>query len=123
MDLKTLASAVHQISEERGLNQRKFLIGIEEAIAAAYKKQYRERSEIVKSKFDLKTGGLKFWQIKTVVDETTVKFDETEQTEGETAALSAEDERPRYNPAAILFLKKPKRLNPMSRLMKNWNFL
>ncbi|MEK7574260.1 MAG: transcription termination factor NusA [Patescibacteria group bacterium] len=112
MDLKTLASAVHQISEERGIESKEVLIGIEEAIAAAYKKQYRERSEIVKSKFDLKTGGLKFWQIKTVVDETTVKFDETEQTEGETAALSAEDERPRYNPSRHIIFEEAKKIKP-----------
>ena len=112
MDLKTLASAVHQISEERGIESKEVLIGIEEAIAAAYKKQYRERSEIVKSKFDLKTGGLKFWQIKTVVDETTVKFDETAQTEGETAALSAEDERPRYNPSRHIIFEEAKKIKP-----------
>ena len=41
MDLKNLSSAVNQIAEERGIEAKEVLTGIEEAIAAAYKKQYR----------------------------------------------------------------------------------
>lgn len=112
IDLKTLASAVNQISEERGIESKEVLAGVEEAIAAAYKKQYREKSEIVKAKFDLKTGGLKFWQVKTVVDETTVRFDEAEQTEGEATVSSAEEERPRYNSSRHIILEEAKKIKP-----------
>ena len=122
MDLKTLASAANQIAEERGIEPKEVLAGIEEAIAAAYKKQYRERSEIVKSKFDLKTGALKFWLVKTVVDEITVKFDETEQTEGETTMSSAEEERPRYNSDRHIILEEAKKINPMLLSVKSWIF-
>ncbi|OGG43262.1 transcription termination factor NusA [Candidatus Jorgensenbacteria bacterium RIFCSPLOWO2_12_FULL_42_11] len=112
MDLKTLASAVNQISEERGIEPKEVLAGIEEAIAAAYKKQYRERSEIVKSKFDLKTGALKFRQVKTVVDETTVRFDEAEQAEGGATISSVEEEKPRYNPDRHILFEEAKKIKP-----------
>ncbi len=112
MDLKTLASAVNQIAEERGIEPKEVLVGIEEAIAAAYKKQYRERSEIVKSKFDLKTGALKFWQVKIVVDETTVRMEET--APGEIAPRSfepgQEEEMPRYNPSRHILLNEAKKI-------------
>jgi len=76
MDLKTLKRAIDQIAEEKGIEPAKILEAIESSIAAAYKKEYEKRGEIVKAKFDLKTGALKFWQIKTVVDESTVRAEE-----------------------------------------------
>jgi N utilization substance protein A len=110
MDLKTLSSAVNQIAEERGIDPKSVLSGIEEAIAAAYKKQYRERSEIVKSKFDLKTGALKFWQVKTVVDETTVRMEETETSKEE--LKEGEVEKPKYNPNRHLLIEEARKIKP-----------
>ena len=49
---------------------------IESAIAAAYRKEYGKRVEIIKAKLDLKTGQLRFSQVKIVVDENTVRFKE-----------------------------------------------
>ena len=119
MDLKTLASAVNQIAEERGIEPKNVLSGIEEAIAAAYKKQYRERSEIVKSKFDLKTGALKFWQIKTVVDETTVRMEEAEKIE---RVSTEEEEKPRYNPNRHILLDEAKKIKPEAILGEELEF-
>jgi len=72
MDLKDLKKAVDQIAREKGLDSEKVLEAIESSIAAAYKKEYGKKNEMIRSKFDLNTGELKFWQIKTVVDENTV---------------------------------------------------
>lgn len=82
MDLKTIKKAIDQVSEEKGIDPAKVLDAIESAIAAAYKKEYEKKGELVRAKFDVKTGELKFWQVKTVVDETTVRFKE-EGEEGE----------------------------------------
>lgn len=106
MDLKTLTSAVNQIASERGIEPKEVLMGVEEAIAAAYKKQYREKSEIIKSKFDLKTGAIKFWQVKTVVDETAVRFDETEKIK------EGEEEKPKYNPNRHILLEEARKIKP-----------
>ncbi|MDO8467073.1 MAG: transcription termination factor NusA [bacterium] len=73
-DLKTLKRAVDQIAEEKGIDSAKILEAIESSIAAAYKKEYCQKGELIKCKFDIKTGDMKFWQVKTVVDETTVRF-------------------------------------------------
>jgi len=79
MDLKILKRAIEQISEEKGINQEKILEAIESSIAAAYKKEYEKKGEVIKAKFNLKTGKLHFWQIKTVVDETLVRFKEDDE--------------------------------------------
>ena len=121
MDLKSLKRAVDQIAEEKGVDAAKILEAIEDAIAAAYKKEYGKRGEIVKAKFDVKTGGLKFWQVKTVVDETTVRVVEEAPTlaEGEVGVPTPkgvgreeteEEILPRYNPDRHLFLEEAKKI-------------
>jgi len=72
MDLKSLKSAVEQLVEERGLPSERVLSVIEDALAAAYKKDYGKKSQIIRAKFDPQTGGVEFWQVKTVVDESMI---------------------------------------------------
>jgi len=74
LNAKELGKALKQVAEEKGLEPEKVLEAIESSVAAAYKKEYAERGAIVKCKLDLKTGELEFWQVKTVVDETTVRI-------------------------------------------------
>ncbi len=73
MDLKQFASALNQISEEKGISAEKVLETIEMALAAAYKKEYGEKGQIIKAKFNPKTGDVKFFQIKIIVDESMLK--------------------------------------------------
>ncbi|HVO28487.1 MAG TPA: transcription termination factor NusA [Candidatus Paceibacterota bacterium] len=79
LDIKELSKAVRQVAEEKGLEPAGIMEVIESSIAAAYKKEYGERGEVVKCKLDEKTGELKFWRVKTVVDETTVRFLDAEE--------------------------------------------
>ena len=68
MDLKQFASAISQISEEKGISQEKILETIDMALAAAYKKEYGEKGQIIRAKFNPKIGEVKFFKIKIVVD-------------------------------------------------------
>jgi N utilization substance protein A len=101
LDIKELSKAVRQVAEEKGLQPETIFEVIESSVAAAYKKEYGQRGEVIKCKLDEKTGGLKFWQVKTVVDDTMVRFvEETpeEAAEREQAERqfkkSTRDERP-----------------------------
>ncbi len=49
---------------------------IETAIAAAYKKEYGQKGQIIKAKLNPETGAVKFWQMKLVVDEKMIYSDE-----------------------------------------------
>jgi len=64
MDLKAFALAVSQISEEKGLSAAQIVDSIETALAAAYKKEYGEKSQVIKAKLDAKSGTVLFWQVK-----------------------------------------------------------
>src|SRR3990167_3165065 len=83
LNLKDLSRAVKQVADEKGLPAEKVLDAIESSIAAAYKKEYGERGEVIRAKLDLKTGELKFWRVKTGVDASTVRFVGQEEAEAE----------------------------------------
>ena len=93
LNVKELTKALRQVAEEKGLEPDKVLDVIESSIAAAYKKEYGQRGEVVKCKLDQSTGELKFWQIKTVVDESTVRFVTEEEESAEKEKEKEESER------------------------------
>lgn len=122
MDLKTLRRAIDQLAEEKGIDAAKIMEAIEASIAAAYKKEYEKKGEIIKAKFDIRTGELKFWQVKTVVDETTVRVVEEgaapEGGEPRPAEAGREEEQilPRYNPDRHIFLEEAKKIRKDAKL-------
>ncbi|MEK7578240.1 MAG: transcription termination factor NusA [Patescibacteria group bacterium] len=88
MDLKQFASALGQISEEKGISPEKVLETIEIALAAAYKKEYGEKGQIVRAKFNSKTGDVKFSQVKIVVDQSMLKPEGEGEEEEKSGELS-----------------------------------
>ncbi|OGN19328.1 MAG: hypothetical protein A3F48_01480 [Candidatus Yanofskybacteria bacterium RIFCSPHIGHO2_12_FULL_41_9] len=68
LDIKQFISAIKQISEEKGISEQSVLETIEAAIAAAYKRDYGKKGQIIKAKLDLDTGKLNMTQIFYVVE-------------------------------------------------------
>ena len=73
LDLKTMNSALQQLEEEKGIPREKVIEAIEMALAAAYKKDYGKKTQIIRSKFDINSGKTEFYQVKIVVDESLLK--------------------------------------------------
>lgn len=67
-DMKQFASAIKQISEEKGIAEANVMETIEAAIAAAYKRDYGKKGQIVKAKLNPETGKLEMTQIFYVVE-------------------------------------------------------
>ena len=117
MDLKNIRRAVEQIAEEKGIEPERIMEAIESSIGAAYKKEFAQRGEIIKVKFDLKTGELKFWKVKTVVDENTVRMEEEgEETKPFEETGSDEEKLPRYNPSRHILLKEAAEINKEAKV-------
>jgi N utilization substance protein A len=125
LNIKELTKALKQVADEKGLDPDKVLDVIESSIAAAYKREYAGRGDVVKCKMDQKTGELNFWQIKTVVDETTVRFVEEEEEASLAEGATAKDENkkkdeviieddeeklPRFNPERHITLAEAKKI-------------
>jgi N utilization substance protein A len=102
MDLKNFMSAINQLAEEKEIPKKKIMEVIEAAIAAAYKKEYGEKGQIIKAEMDSKTGELKFWQTKSVVEESMLLSEE----EIEKRKLGEEEEKKiKFNPERHVMLE------------------
>ncbi|MDQ5922370.1 MAG: transcription termination/antitermination protein NusA [Patescibacteria group bacterium] len=109
LDIKTFKSALEQLEEERKIPKEKILDAIEQAMAAAYKKDYGKKGQIIRAKFDLETGKTDFYQVKIVVDETIAKIEE-EGEEGEYSIREEGDERVRFNSEHHIMLEDAKKI-------------
>src|SRR4029077_16604726 len=96
LDIKTFKSALEQLEEERKIPKEKILDAIEQAMAAAYKKDYGKKGQIIRAKFDLETGKTDFYQVKIVVDESIAIVDK-KSDEGEYSVKDEGDERVHFN--------------------------
>ncbi|NNM83607.1 transcription termination/antitermination protein NusA [Candidatus Parcubacteria bacterium] len=73
IDLKTINAVLGEF-EDRGISRSTMVDAIESAMATAYKREYGKRGQVIRARLDLNTGTISFEQVKTVVDETTVRF-------------------------------------------------
>jgi len=69
MAISPFAAAINQLADERGLPKDIIIETIEVAVAAAYRKDYGQSEEDIKSKLDEESGQFKVWQVFEVVEE------------------------------------------------------
>ncbi len=88
--LGEFGSAVMQIAEEKGISKERVLEVVEAALAAAYKKDYGKKGQMIRAQFDEVAKDAHFFLQKEVVDETTREFvEETDETEASTSSHSS----------------------------------
>ena len=128
MDIKSFQRALAQIAEERGISAEKIIETIEAAVATAYKKDYGQKGQKIKAKFNPVSGDVQFWQIKLVVDESML------YTEEEVEEMKAKKEMPKedygsstqagedefrkyvFNPEKHIMLEDAKKDNPKIKI-------
>lgn len=110
LDLKTMNSALEQLEQERKIPRDKIIDAIEQALAAAYKKEYGKKGQIIRAKIDIETGKMEFYQVKIVVDDSIVRMP-TENEEGEeNEEIDENDERVRFNEEHHILLDDAKKI-------------
>jgi N utilization substance protein A len=97
LDIKALKLALEQLESERRVSRDRLVDAIEQSLAAAYKKEYGKKGQVIRAHIDLDAGTFNFEQVKTVVDDTIVRFEEEPATE--------EDEREHFNEEKHLLLE------------------
>ncbi len=118
LDLKTMGSALEQLEVERGIPRAKIIEAIEQALAAAYKKDFGKKGQIVRAVFDINSGKTEFIQVKIVVDENAVRMPEytDEDADAKELALNkglAEGEKislRRFSPEHDILLRDAQRI-------------
>lgn len=118
LDLKTIQSVLGEF-EERGITKETMIDAIESAMATAYKKEYGKRGQVVRALLDMNTGTVTFEQVKTVVDETMVRFPTPEEEEAtevhahphfEREEVLGEGELPRYDAEKHILIADARRI-------------
>lgn len=116
MDIKSFTSAIAQIAEEKGIPYEKVIESIEQAIAAAYKKDYGEKGQVIKAKLSPETGNVKFWQVKLVVDKSMILSDkELEEMKEKKVEIPEEKEgekKVRFNTERHIMVQDAKKIKP-----------
>jgi len=118
MDLKALQVALQQLETEKGVSKDKIIATIEDALSAAYKKDFGKKSQIVHAKFNSENGEMSFVQAKYVVDESMLKTDADEDDENEhemppkkeSVSDGAEVKKIRFNPEHHIMLEEAKKI-------------
>ncbi len=126
--LGEFGSAVMQIADEKGLPREKVIEIVEAALAAAYKKDYGKKGQVIISKFDEVAKTADFFLVKEVVDDTVRDFTVPEPVaEGEEGAEMTpaveeaeeetdEEKLPRYNPERDLTVEDAQPLKKGAKL-------
>jgi len=114
MDKTSFLSAIQQIEEEKGLSKEQIIQSIEMAIAAAYKKEYGKKGQIIRAKFDPETDKTEIWQIKIVVDKSMLKEEEekgeTEETKKEKTETEEIERKIKFNPERHIMLEEARKI-------------
>jgi N utilization substance protein A len=114
IDLKSLKSALEQLEEERNIPKEKIISAIEDALTAAYKKDYGKKGQIIRAKLDFDTGAVEFNQIKIVVDDTTVRMEAGDEENDEMPEggvdENGEEVKPRFNEEHHMLLEDAKKI-------------
>ncbi|MBI4250341.1 transcription termination/antitermination protein NusA [Candidatus Uhrbacteria bacterium] len=115
-----IASAIKQISDEKGIPQEQVVEGLEAALAAAYRKDFGKKNENIKVEFDLKQGTFNVFDIKTVVsDYTEEELQASEEEEEVSEALEEEGEtdgKPRFNPKTDIMISEARKIKEDAEL-------
>jgi N utilization substance protein A len=114
-DLKVIHSVLEQLEEERGIPKEKMIEAIELALATAYKKEYGKKGQIVRAAFDMNSGGVEFFQVKIVVDESSVIMEDEEDTQ-DLESIDQDEIRVRFNPEHHILLADAKKIKKDAKI-------
>lgn len=115
-DVKLLKTTIDQIEEEKKISAAVLWDAIEQSLAAAYKKDHGKKGQVIRAKLDQDTGTVTFTQVKTVVDENSVRPALTDEDlekmranpELRDVEKSEEELKPRYDEEKHMFLDAAK---------------
>lgn len=117
--MSEISKSIQIICEEKGLDPAVVMEAVEAALAAAYRKDFGNRQQNIKVKFDPETGDMQMWDVKEVVEDIPEEVlekaqeelsarREKAQAEGRELAEEEMDDLPRFNPKTELMVTQGK---------------
>lgn len=125
--MSDITKAIQTLCEEKNLSYEAVMETIEAALAAAYRKDFGNKQQNVKVKFDPETGDMKAWDVKTVVADISEEALAAAQEESNARREKAREENreilpeeledlPRFNPKTELMLSQAKETNKKAKV-------
>lgn len=111
MDIANFKRLITQIAKEREIPFEKVIETIESAIAAAYKKDYGKKGQIIQAKLDLETGKVEFLQIKQVLDTSMVYSEEELEKLKEKPISKTESQKVKFNPERHIMIEEAQKID------------
>mgnify|MGYP001570967685 FL=1 len=122
MTQSAIQAAIQQICQEKNISEESVLRTIELALAAAFRKDFGNKMQNIITEFDSKTGDVKVFDFKTVVDDMPeAELENTEESQEKKVKIAqdaksfvAEDseaEVRRFNPKTEIQLKDAKEIS------------
>ena len=119
-----IEKAIKAICEEKGISEEAVMTTIEAALAAAYRKDFAEKNQNIRVKFDASTGTSLVFDVKTVVEDMPEEPEEEEGAEEkaeekkEETETSVEEETPKrkFNPKTDIELKNALAIKPDAKV-------
>ncbi|OIO45757.1 MAG: hypothetical protein AUJ28_03725 [Parcubacteria group bacterium CG1_02_37_51] len=110
-----IKQAIEQICEEKNIKYDLVIETIEAALAAAYRKDFGEKNQNIKTEFDAETGNAKVYDVKTIVEDMDLEEQEKmweeirERKEGG-EEIAEEDELKHFNPKTEIMISEAKEI-------------
>ena len=114
MPISPFIAAINQICDEKGLKQEEVMSAVEQAVAAAYRKDYGKPREMIRAKFNEKTNKFKIYQEFEVVDQKLLEKQAKERAEEQGEEFNKEQVK--IDSATQLTLKEAKKLDPNAKV-------
>ena len=118
---------IQMICEEKGLDYEIVMEAVESAMAAAYRKDFGNRQQNIKLKYDPDTGDMQAWDVKEVVEdiseeeleaaqEALAERREEARKEGRELTEEEMDDLVRYNPKTQLMITEAKEVKKSAKV-------
>jgi len=122
-----ISKAIQALCEEKGLASTVVMETLEAALAAAFRKDFGNKQQNIKVKFDPESGDLKVWDVKTVVEDIEAEVLEKAQeelnarrekarTEGRELTDEEVADLPRFNPKTEMMLTEAKTIKKKAKV-------
>jgi transcription termination/antitermination protein NusA len=118
-NIEEIKQAIQVICEEKNISIDSVLESIEAALGAAYRKDFGDKNQNIKVKFDLDTGNIEVWDEKIVVADKDLEK-EAEEYQEIRDSLKENEEMPedfhRFNPKTELMISDAKEVSKKAKL-------
>ena len=118
-NIDEIKQAIQVICEEKNISIDSVIESIEAALGAAYRKDFGDKNQNIKTKFDLDTGNIDVWDEKIIVEDKDLE-EEAEKYQKIKDSLKENDEMPedfhRFNPKTELMISDAKEISKKTKV-------